>query len=1019
MNIKAISTICFLFTVLGCLGNAGQATAGGGGENMLLVVNPNDPASLQIANAYAAFRNIPSNNILFIAPPATYHNDGNPISQADVTSTYLNPSDPSHNIAQQISARGLTNQINYIGTIGQAVSYSITGQISSALSLNYALTLLTPLTTTGSGLNLNNSAKTYSYSVGNLLYATPWPTGLYQDPANIPVPSISNSSSWSITPDAPVTHAATYQSYYPYLGSGSNYATQYFMSGTIGYTGANGNTVGEVIASLQSAAASDGSRPAGTVYFENSLDPDCSGPRMPEWPVTIGQLNARGILSVSETSTTPQNRNNVLGAVVGAATMTLPNNSTYLPGSWADNLTSYGCYFPDTGQTKATKFIAAGASGTTGSVIEPYNIPERFTNSSIYTFIADGCTLGEALAKSVASPDIQMPLGDMLAQPSADVPKVAFTASPGNYGSARGTISIGASAGLTFASTIATGISRLELLVDGTVSSSGTLAGGSGTFNLNTVPLSDGVHEIRIVGINNSQAASEGYAAQQIVVNNHGRSVNFNGGSLTLTSSAATIGLAAVAGNGTVSQIELTCLGRMVAQASGSPGALSLSPSALAPGDNVIVPVAIFSDGSHVAGGAFVVHVESGTVNGWGNGGNTGLWSNPSNWTAGSLPQNGDKVARFGGSANGVTVTLDASASIEEIEFNISGGSSSYTIAASTGQALTLSSTNGSGSQCLINVLNGKPTISAPLVLATAGNLVTVTNPADSLTVSGAVSGGGSLTKTGNGLLTLSGSNSYTGVTTVSAGTLQIDNGGSAGILMGNITNNGVLVFNRSDNPTFGSIISGSGSLTQTGASILTLTGSNSFNGTTTISTGTLQIGNGGTSGSLVGNITDNAVLMFNRSDNLTFGGAIGGSGSLIQTGKGILTLTGTNTYSGGTTVSSGTLAITSPAALPYGALKVGSGGVFLFDPSLLYSPPLAAGSLDISSLALDGGVSAISPSLTVGSAAVYPVATQSALSAVPEPDALLLLLAAGGGGLLWHLRLRRENSSRKRLARK
>ena len=194
-------------------------------------------------------------------------------------------------------------------------------------------------------------------------------------------------------------------------------------------------------------------------------------------------------------------------------TLTLPNGSTYLPGSWADNLTSFGCDFADTSQTKATAFIAAGAAGTTGSVVEPYAIAARFTNSSIYTFIADGSTLGEAFAKSVASPDIQMPLGDMLAQPFADVPKVAFTSGPGNYGPARGTISISASAGLVNPH-IATGISKLELLVDGLVSSSGTLAGGSGTFNLNTTGLSDGVHEVRIVAINNAQAASEGYAAQ-------------------------------------------------------------------------------------------------------------------------------------------------------------------------------------------------------------------------------------------------------------------------------------------------------------------------------------------------------------------------------------------------------------------------------------------------------------------------------------------------------------------------
>ena len=82
---------------------------------------------------------------------------------------------------------------------------------------------------------------------------------------------------------------------------------------------------------------------------------------------------------------------------------------------------------------------------------------------------------------------------------------------------------------------------------------------------------------------------------------------------------------------------------------------------------------------------------------------------------------------------------------------------------------------------------------------------------------------------------------------------------------------------------TFGDVISGTGSLTQLGGGTLTLTGANTYTGGTTISAGTLQIGNGGTTGSIVGNLTDNTALAFDRSDAVTFGGVISGSGSLIQ----------------------------------------------------------------------------------------------------------------------------------------
>ncbi len=461
---------------------------------MLLVVNPNDPASLQIANAYAALRDIPANNLLYIAPPPDYHNDGQPISQAEVCNYYLKP------IASAISSRGLTNQIDYIGTIGEATCYSISAQFSTpsttANSLNYALSLLTPLTN-GSGLTLQGA--TYVSPSG--------PTSsLYQVSGNIPVGS--NSA---------VHHSASYDVTYP--AAGVNVATNYYMSGTIGYTGTNGNTVGQVIASLQSAAAADGTHPGGAVYYENNSDIRATM-RDGEWTSTSSQLAARSVSGQFENNTpgaTPLDRNNVAGALCGAPTMTLNNGSTYLPGSWADDVTSFGCYFLDTSQTKATAFIASGAAGTTGAVVEPYAIPARFTNTSIQTFIADGSTLGEAFAKSVASPDVQMPLGDMLAQPNADVPLVSFTSRQGNYGAAQGTISLGTSAGLVNAR-IATGICKFELLVNGSVQSTAAAAGAGGTFSLNTNGLSDGIHEVRAVAINNAQAASEGYAAMPIVV---------------------------------------------------------------------------------------------------------------------------------------------------------------------------------------------------------------------------------------------------------------------------------------------------------------------------------------------------------------------------------------------------------------------------------------------------------------------------------------------------------------------
>ena len=89
------------------------------------------------------------------------------------------------------------------------------------------------------------------------------------------------------------------------------------------------------------------------------------------------------------------------------------------------------------------------------------------------------------------------------------------------------------------------------------------------------------------------------------------------------------------------------------------------------------------------------------------------------------------------------------------------------------------------------------------------------------------------------------------------------------------------------------------GSLVKVGAGTLVLSGANTYSGPTTITAGTLQLGNGGTSGSILGNVVNNATFAVNRSDTFTFGGVISGSGAFQQNGTGTTVLTAVNTYSG------------------------------------------------------------------------------------------------------------------------
>ncbi|WP_080159438.1 fibronectin-binding autotransporter adhesin ShdA [Salmonella enterica] len=187
------------------------------------------------------------------------------------------------------------------------------------------------------------------------------------------------------------------------------------------------------------------------------------------------------------------------------------------------------------------------------------------------------------------------------------------------------------------------------------------------------------------------------------------------------------------------------------------------------------------------------------------------------------------------------------------------------------------------------------------------------------------LSGSGSLVKTGTGELTLSGDNSYSGDTTITGGTLTADHADSLGT--GVIANSGVLQVGEGE---LENTLSGTGSLVKTGTGELTLSGDNTYSGGTTITGGTLTADHADSLGT--GVIANSGVLQVGEGE---LENTLSGTGSLVKTGTGELTLSGDNTYSGGTTIDDGVLIATNVNALGggdvdnTGTLKLDAEGEF------------------------------------------------------------------------------------------
>ena len=380
-------------------------------------------------------------------------------------------------------------------------------------------------------------------------------------------------------------------------------------------------------------------------------------------------------------------------------------------------------------------------------------------------------------------------------------------------------------------------------------------------------------------------------------------------------------------------------------------------------------------------------------------------WNLAANWSdnAGAatpnpaVPTSGNKaIFNITSVTTAQTVSLDADQSIAGLTFTsagavtLQGGGTNRTLtlgnsglaintgagavnvgSATSGQnvalAVSANQTWTNASVSLLSVLNGVNLDDNTLTIAGAGQT----------TFGGVLSGtGGSLSKLDGGTLVLSGANTYTGATTIGAGTVQVGTGGTTGTLgAGNISNNGTLIFNRSDAVTIAQTISGTGALSKIGAGTLTLSGANSYTGGITADGGTVNVsGNqsAATGGWSIGPSSTNATTVNFQA------------GSLVVVASGKQMRLGNTTASGtagqvlnvaGTVINNGTLYDGRP-----GTLNLTSGASWT-----------QGGAMSVNA---QGGYSS---TLTVNAGASFVYAGSTAVGLNPGSSGSALLTVSGG----------------------
>ena len=299
----------------------------------------------------------------------------------------------------------------------------------------------------------------------------------------------------------------------------SGQGRRYFLSAMLSVTRDFGLSDRESIKYLSRAVSADDTHPKGTVYFSQTNDVR-SKTRTKSYGPAIKVLKEMGYQARIVKTRLPERRDDVLGVTCGSAKFFLEKARVkFLPGAFADNLTSVSGLFKESSQTKLTEFLKFGCAGSSGTVVEPFAIQAKFPHPMIHSYYLSGCSLAEAFYQSVQGPFQIILVADPLCQPFVKRPSISVT-SPKRMAEISGAVKIELYRGGS--QVVSAGV---EIFLDGAMIHR---ASNIDSINLDTSDLKDGFHEIRIVSVGRNSVEARGTALLPLIIKNEGHFTNFS-----------------------------------------------------------------------------------------------------------------------------------------------------------------------------------------------------------------------------------------------------------------------------------------------------------------------------------------------------------------------------------------------------------------------------------------------------------------------------------------------------------